>query len=78
MPMCAITMPASRTSAGLVSSSHLTKNASSGVAPSSAPSRHTRVRNAPMSRRIERHSVQSLGSNTIHRVPLAMDCSMRC
>ena len=55
-PMSATTWPASRTSAGLVSSSHLTKKAYCALSPSSAPSRQTRVRKAPTSRRIERHS----------------------
>ena len=44
MPISQMTCPASMTSGGLVSSSHLTKNACSGVAPNSAPSRHVRNR----------------------------------
>jgi hypothetical protein len=76
MPMMAMTNPASMLSGGLVSSSHLTKNASCGTRPMSAPSRHTRVRNAPMSRRMDFQSVRSLGSNTIQRVASATDSSI--
>ncbi|MDZ7800542.1 MAG: hypothetical protein U5K81_07090 [Trueperaceae bacterium] len=75
MPMTVTTCPASITSWGLVSSSHFTKNASSGDAPARAPSRHSIVRNAPMSRVIDFHNVRSFGSNTTQRVELAMDSS---
>src|SRR4051812_19466575 len=67
-PISVTTCPASMTSVGLVSSSHLTKNASSAVRPIKAPSRHRRVKKAPTSRRMFFHSVRSLGSKTIQLV----------
>ena len=76
IPMIAMTRPASMSSWVLVSSSHLTKNACSGVAPIRPPSRQTAVRNAPTSRRMCFHSVRSLGSKTIQFVPSAIDSSI--
>jgi hypothetical protein len=75
MPMTVTTWPWAITSSGFVSASHFTKNASSGVAPISAPSRHSTLRKAPMSRRMCFQSVASLGSKTIQLVPSAIDSS---
>ena len=76
MPTSITTWPASITSGGLVSASHLTKKASSGVAPNSAPSRQVRVRKleTEIRSRIQRRS--SLGSNTAHWVPSMIDSEM--
>ena len=40
-PISHVTWPTSIASDGFVSASHLTKNASSGVSPNSAPLRHS-------------------------------------
>ena len=73
MPISHTTWPASMTSGGLVSASHLTKNAWSGEEPNSAPSRHVRVRNVDAAMRSWIHSFSSLGSNTDHCVPSMID-----
>src|SRR5204863_6231701 len=74
-PIWQTTWPASMPSAGLVSSSHFTKNASSGVVPKRAPLRHSLIRNALIVRLIRAHSWRSFGSNTTHWVPAKMDSS---
>src|SRR5215210_5147529 len=76
MPISQMTWPASMTSGGLVSESHLTKNASAGVEPKSAPSLHVRVRKLPTAIRSWIHSFSSLGSNTLHCVPSMIDSAM--
>ena len=73
MPISTMTCPASITSGGFVSASHLTKNACSGVAPNSAPSRQMRVRKFDAEIRSRSHSRSSLGSNTAHCVPSMID-----
>ena len=73
MPISQMTWPASMTSGGLVSASHLTKNASAGVAPNSAPSFQVRVRKFETAIRSWIHSFSSLGSNTLHCVPSMID-----
>src|SRR5436190_1202322 len=69
MPTSTTTLPMSIDSGGLVSASHLTKNACSAVAPNSAPSRHRPRRKALMVRLSPSHSDTSLGSNTAYCVP---------
>ena len=65
MPMTIVTLPASISSGGLVSASHLTKKACSAVPPIKAPVRQIRVRKAVTSRRIAFHKASSLGWKTI-------------
>jgi hypothetical protein len=76
MPISQMTWPASITSGGFVSASHLTKKAYSGVAPNSAPSRQVRVRKFEAAIRSCIHSRSSLGSNTDHWVPSMIDSAM--
>ncbi len=77
IPTSMTTWPASTTSGGLVSASHLTKNACSGVVPKSAPSRHTLVRKLDVEIRSRVQSRSSLGSNTDHWVPSMIDSEMK-
>src|SRR5579875_2158996 len=74
-PISQTTWPASMPSAGFVSSSHFTKNASFGVEPNRAPLRHSFTRNAAIVRRIFAHSARSFGSNTTQSVPPRIDSS---
>src|ERR1041384_7681840 len=53
----------------LLSLSHFTKKASSGLLPWKAPARNSELMNALMLNRIAAHSGSSLGSNTTHCVP---------
>src|SRR5215207_4313714 len=76
MPISQMTWPASMTSGGLVSESHLTKKASCGVEPNSAPSFQVRVRKFETAIRSWIHSFSSLGSNTLHCVPSMIDSAM--
>ena len=74
-PISTTTMPASIDSAVLFVSSHLTKNACSGLVPNRAPLRHSLTKNAEMVRRILPQSLSSLGSKTHHWVPCRIDSS---
>src|SRR3954449_10392341 len=76
MPTSQTTCPASMTSGGLVSASHLTKNASAGELPKRAPDRHVRVRKLDTALRSWSHRNWSLGSNTLHCVPSMIDSEM--
>jgi hypothetical protein len=73
--MSTTSWPASRASGGLFSASHFTKNAWSGVAPKSAPSRQTRSRNALIVRLTRPQRRMSFGSKTTHWVPSKIDSS---
>src|SRR4051812_18908259 len=76
MPTSHTTCPASITSGGFVSASHLTKNASLVEVPNSAPSRHVRVRKLEIElvNWIQRN--WSFGSNTLQCVPSMIDSEM--
>src|SRR3954447_14287229 len=76
MPTSQTTCPASITSGGLVSASHLTKKACVGELPNSAPDRHVRVRKLDTAFRSCNHRNSSFGSNTLHCVPLMIDSEM--
>src|SRR5262249_21749304 len=67
-PISTISWPASTTSGGLVSASHLTKKAFSAVSPMSAPFRWRSVRNELIVRVTRFHRRWSLGSKTTHWV----------
>ena len=76
MPISQTTCPASITSGGLVSASHLTKKASCGDVPNSAPDRQVLVRKLVAALRSCSHRNWSLGSNTLHCVPSMIDSEM--
>jgi hypothetical protein len=57
----------------IVDRSHRTNQASSGVAPASAPSRQKPCRKSPTAARTRPHSGSSSGSDTAHRVPCSID-----
>src|SRR5215210_4250752 len=76
IPISQMTCPASMTSGGLVSASHLTKNASAGELPNRAPDLHVRVRKLDTALRSWSHRNWSLGSNTLHCVPSMIDSEM--
>src|SRR5437763_2133757 len=74
-PISVTSIPASTLSGGLVSSSHLTKKAFSGLSPTSIPALHASVRNAPTSRMMRFQRLLSFGSKTRPCVPFRMDSS---
>ena len=76
-PTTQISRPLSMSVWVIVVRSHLTKNASSGLTPSSAPERQTSVRKLRIVRRTRAHSTSVLGSNTTHCRPRSIDCSMK-
>lgn len=68
-PMMQMSLPLSRSSWVIVVRSHLTKKASSGFMPISAPSLQTRVRNSVMVALTRPQSFSLFGSKTTHWVP---------
>ncbi len=76
MPISQMSRPLSMSSWVIVERSQATKNASSAVAPWSAPIRHWVSRNRLTDCRTRAHSGSSLGSNTTHWVASSIDSSI--
>ena len=75
-PIRQIMRPLSRSFCVIVVRSHRTKYASSGLSPSSAPSRHNTSRKSSTLCRMLSQSRSLLGSKTAHCVLRSIECSI--